>query len=170
MDFDDAYVYCNYIHCTADVDEDFTLRIPYVSGESGDMLLDLGAKEPVRQCWLTKADEDKLDADKAEMAALAAYKQSRIEDDRKKEFASVLSEFSDLGETEEYKQVAKDVLTFASTEALKDKLYSIRGRYAKPAAKKPITQIRIPVGFAAQTNTTELDEFMNKYLPSRKSK
>jgi hypothetical protein len=168
MDFDSEYVYCNYRHCSADVDEHAVLRIPYTMSDNNEIVLDMNKKESVRQCWLTKADEEKLDADKAAMDDLVAYKQARIEDDRRKEFALVLDEFKDLGEVDDYKEITKDVMAFENADALREKLYAVRGKYAKPMAKKPIAQIRIPVGFEAKKQNTELEEFMNKYLPNKK--
>lgn len=168
MDFDSNYLYCDYRHREGDVDESAVLRIPYAMSEGGGVQIDITNKEPVRLCWLTKADEEKVEADKAEFAALAEYKKARIEEDRKKAFALVLDEFKDLGEFDEYKEIAGNILSFESAEALREKLYAVRGRNVRPAAKKPISQIRIPVGFSAREKNTELEEFMNKYLPNHK--
>ena len=154
--------------CSADNEESCVLRIPYVISDNDEVALDMSKKESVRQCWLTKADEEKLDAEKATMNELVAYKQARIEDDRRKEFALVLDEFKDLGEVDDYKEITKDVMAFENADALREKLYAVRGKYAKPMAKKPIAQIRIPVGFEAKKTNTELEEFMNKYLPNKK--
>lgn len=168
MDFDNEYVYCSYRHCSADNEESCVLRIPYVISDNDEVALDMSKKESVRQCWLTKADEEKLDEEKATMNELVAYKQARIEDDRRKEFALVLDEFKDLGEVDDYKEITKDVMAFENADALREKLYAVRGKYAKPMAKKPIAQIRIPVGFEAKKTNTELEEFMTKYLPNKK--
>lgn len=167
MDFDDEYAYCSYRHCSADGEESYALRIPYVISDNDEIILDMSKQESVRQCWLTKEDEEKLVADKKAMDDLAAYKRERIEDDRRKEFAMILDEFRDLGEIDDYKEVGKDVMSFESADALREKLYAIRGRYAKPAAKKPIAQIRIPVGFEAKEVNNDLEEFMVKYLPKK---
>lgn len=168
IDFDSEFVYCEYRHCGNDIAEvKCMLRIPYA--ESGEALaLNLTESERVRLVWLTKADEDKLANDKQQLAELTEYKKTRVEEDRRKEFALVIDEFKDLGDIEDYKEVVKNAMCFESSDALREKLYALRGKYLKPAGKKPITQIRIPVGFAANKTNSELDEFMSKYLPSKK--
>lgn len=170
IDFDDTYVYsCYHFAVSGGVNEMGTVRIPYTM-EGDDVILDLEHKEKVRQVWLTKADEDKLEADRAQLAELAQYKADRIEDDKKKEYSAVIAQFQDLGEIEEFKTVVKDAMTFASVDALTEKLYAIRGKYAtsKPT-KKPLDSIHFPIGFSTKKDKqTEEDEFMARYLPANK--
>lgn len=165
LDFDTKYVYCEYRHEGVNIaSESGTIRIPYTE-EDGKIALEVTAAEYVRQVWLTKADEEKLEQDKTELQALFEYKQSRIEDDRRKEYAAVLAEFADLGDVDEYKAVVQDTMSFETADALSEKLYAIRGRNIKQTAKKPLGEIRIPVGFEAKKdNTSGIDEFMNRYL------
>lgn len=168
IDFDSEFAYCQYRHCGEDIAEvNCMLRIPYVEND-GAITLNLTENERVRLVWLTKAEEDKLEENKQRLAELAEYKKSRIEEDRRKEFALVIDEFKDLGDIDDYKEVVKNAMCFESSDALREKLYALRGKYLKPASKKPIAQIRIPVGFAANKTNSELDEFMSKYLPSKK--
>lgn len=169
LDFDDAYVYA---HChTGGVDiaeSSDTIRIPYVFTEDKPVL-DVASSEKVRQVWLTKEDEDKLEATRAQLAELEQYKADRIKDDKRKAYAAVLAQFQDLGEIEEYKAVVKDVMTFADVDTLTEKLYAIRGKYAvSKSAKKPLDTIHFPVGFASKKDKqTEEDEFMARYLPKK---
>lgn len=168
-DFNDTHVYA-FFHSAkyGESDEKGNLRIPYlINGET--VTLDMANAEKVRLVWLTKADEDKLSEDKAQLAELAQYKADRLEEDKKKAFAAIISEFSDLGEVDEYKTVVKDAMTFESVEALSEKLYAIRGRYTEKSVKKPLAQVRIPVGFEAKNKQSEYDEFMARYLaPTKK--
>lgn len=170
IDFDDTYVYaCYHFAGFGGLNEMGTVRIPYTLAEN-EAILDMERKEKVRQVWLTKADEDKLEADRAQFAELAQYKADRIEDDKKKAYAAVIAEFQDLGEIEEYKTVVKDAMTFASVDALTKELYAIRGKYAtsKPT-KKPLDTIHFPIGFSTKKDKqTEEDEFMARYLPANK--
>ena len=166
LDFDEKYAYCAYYHAGDNITtEDYTVRIPYTASEDGAIALEITAAEYVRQVWLTKADEDKLNQEKAEFQALTEYKHMREEDDRRKEYAAVLANFSDLGEVDEYKAVMQDVMSFESAGAFEEKLYAIRGKNMKQTSKKPLSEVRIPIGFEAKKKgQSEIDEFMNKYL------
>lgn len=169
IDFDDTYAYsCYHISGKSIKEENGRVRIPYVVANDV-VTLDMSSQEKVRQVWLTKAEEDKLTADKAQFVELVQYKADRIEDDKKKAFAEVISEFSDLGEIDEYKAVVKDAMAFESVEALSEKLYAIRGRYSVKSAKKPLAQVRIPVGFESKSKQSEYDEFMARYLAPAKN-
>lgn len=171
MDFDNQYVYCFYHFSGENIQEDSgNLRIPYVLNDD-DVALDMAKAESVRLVWLTKADEEKIAADKSQMEELVEYKNARMEDDRKKAYAAVIAEFSDLSDIDEFKTVVKDAMTFENADALTEKLYAIRGKYAKKPAKKALDSIRIPVGFEAKrSRQSEIDEFMNKYLPAKSNK
>lgn len=169
LDFDDTYVYAHcHIGGVDTAESSDTIRIPYVFTEDKPVL-DMASSEKVRQVWLTKEDEDKLEADRAQLAELAQYKADRIEDDKRKAYSAVLAEFQDLGEIEEYKTVVKDAMTFASVDALTEKLYAIRGKHAaNKQTKKPLDAIHFPVGFASKVDKkTEEDEFMARYLPKK---
>lgn len=169
LDFDNQYAYCLYRHCSDGLEIKQTVRIPY---EFNDSLcqVNIQNKENVRLLWVTKEDENRITEDKAKLEELTEYKQARMEEDRRKEFGAVIDEFKDLGEVDDYKEIVKNAMAFKNAEALREKLYAVRGRCLKPAAKKPIANIRIPVGFEANKTNTELDEFMSKYLPSKNKK
>lgn len=169
MDFDSQFAYCLYRHCSEGGEVKQTVRIPYEIND-GLCLMHYQEQENVRLVWLTKEDEEKIANDKAKLDELTEYKKVRTEDDRRKEFGAIINDFRDLGEVDDYREVVKNAMTFENAEALREKLYAIRGKYLKPAAKKPIAQIRIPVGFDANKTNTELDEFMSKYLPSKNKK
>lgn len=168
VDFDDTYVYSCFHFAGVDIAEERgMIRIPYTFADD-KAVLDMARNEKVRQVWLTKADEDKLTADKAQLAELVQYKADRLEEDKRQSYAAVISEFSDLGEIDEYKAVVKDAMTFESVEALTEKLYAIRGKNAGNIEKKSLDKVRIPVGFEAKSKQSEYDEFMSKYLAPNK--
>lgn len=164
VDFDDAYIYSHFHYAGTNIPEESgKIRIPYTFVED-KAVLDMARNEKVRQVWLTKAEEDIISAEKAQLAELVRYKADRIEDDKKKSYTAVISEFSDLGEIDEYKTIVKDAMMFESVEALTEKLYAIRGKFANNLVKKPLDQVRIPVGFEEKTKQSEYDEFMSRYL------
>lgn len=165
IDFDNKYAYgCYHIKGEHTKEDSGTIRVPYTFG-TGKVELHVEQAEKVRQVWLTKADEDKIEEEKKQMDSLIDFKKSRLEEDRRKEYSAVISEFSDLSEIDEFKTVVKDAMTFESVDALTEKLYAIRGKYIKKPAKKALDTIRIPVGFEAKGNkNSEIDEFMSKYL------
>lgn len=149
-------------------EESGTIRIPYTMDED-KAVIELDRNEKVRQVWLTKEDEDKISAEKAQFAELAQYKENRILEDKRQSYAAIISEFSDLGEIDEYKTVVKEAMSFESADALAEKLYAIRGKNAGNISKKSLNEIRIPVGFEKKSLQSEYDEFMSRYLaPSEK--
>ena len=164
VDFDEAYIYsCFHFAGTEIAEERGMIRIPYVI--SGDKaILDMARNEKVRQVWLTKADEEKLSAEKAQLAELTQYKADRLQEDKRQSYAAAIKQFSDLGEVDEYKAVVKDAMTFENVEALTEKLYAIRGKNAGTIVKKPLDKVRIPVGFETKSKQSEYDEFMARYL------
>lgn len=168
LDFDSNYAYCVYRHASIESPEVIqTVRIPYHFDDEA-ILLSLDEAEKVRSVWVTKEEEEKISAKTAEFEALLEYKKQRVEDDRRKEYGTIIDDFKDLGEVDEYRETVKNAMTFETADALREKLYAIRGKYMKPVSKKPIQQIRIPVGYAAKETKSELDEFMSKYLPNKK--
>lgn len=162
-DFNDEYVYCSVCKEENYHMENSHIRAPY-SFENEVYTVDMSSSEPITQVWVTKEEKEKLDAKETQFKELVEYKANRIEDDRRKEFAAVLSEFSDLGDVEEYKTVVKNAMEFANVEALTEKLYAIRGKNTAKPTKKPLSEIRIPIGFEAKSEQNKYSEFMEHYL------
>lgn len=168
VDFDDSYVYSCFHFAGKDrAEESGTIRIPYSFADE-KAVLDMARNEKVRQVWLTKEDEDKLESDKAQLAELVQYKADRLQEDKRQAYAAIIADFSDLGEVDEYKTLVKEAMTFESAEALTEKLYAIRGKNAGTIVKKPLDKVRIPVGFEAKSKQSEYDEFMSRYLTPNK--
>lgn len=170
IDFDSKFVYCYFHFAGKDIEEEHgEMRMPYIE-ENEAIVLQADGAEKVRLVWVTKEDEEKITAEKAQFEELVEFKKARLEDDRRKAYAAVIEEFSDLGDIDEFKLIVKDMMAFENAEALTEKLYAVRGKYAKKPAKKPLDAIRIPVGFEAKKNDkqSELDEFMTKYLSANK--
>lgn len=64
----------------------------------------------------------------AELEELRAYKTEHEESDRAEEYNSVLDEFEDLADIDEYRQLRENALSYESVDALRDKCYAIRGK------------------------------------------
>lgn len=168
IDFDDNFVYSYYHTAGRNIKEESkTIRMPYVIVDD-IVTINCDNAELVRQVWLTKEDEEKLSSEKELLNDLIKYKENRIEEDKKKSYANIIAEFADLSEIDEYKSIVKDAMTFESEEALTEKLYAIRGKYVNKQNKKQLGQIRIPIGFEAKSGKGKYDEFMERYLPSKK--
>ena len=169
VDFNSEYAYVWFHIAGVTIGEESGYaRFNYFNND-GEISVDKNSFVRVRQVWLTKEDEEKLSQHQTLFDELKSYKEKRIEDDRQKEYANIISEFSDLGEVEEYKEVVKEAMNFESAEALSEKLYAIRGKNMKKPAKKPLDQVRIPVGFAGeQKELSDVDQFMNRYLHHNK--
>ena len=164
IDFDSQYV---YIQCHTgsanEAERKEVLRAAYVEGDDG-MSVDMETAVPVKMCWLTKEDEDKLAADKQELEMLVEFKKQKLDEEKRTAYSNVLAEFSDLSELDEYKLITKNVMEFESKETLEEKLYALRGKFAKRPAKKSLDSIRIPVGTEEKTPKSEGQLFMEKYL------
>lgn len=169
VDHDSQYAYVWYHYAGVSVgDETGYARFGYAINDN-EISIDADSFTKVRRVWMSAEDEEKLSQHNALFEELKAYKEKRIEEDRQKEFAGIISEFSDLGEVEEYKELVKNAMNFESAEALSEKLYAIRGKNMKKPAKKPLDQIRIPVGFTGESKeVSDVDQFMNKYLHHKK--
>lgn len=168
VDYTTSHIYCIHtIHIYEGKREQETLRYDYVITENGDILIDASSAKAVRLLWLTKEDEEAIEAKDNLLNDLKSYKNLRIEEDRRKAYSDIVNEFSDLDDIDEYKSIVANALSFESEDALREKLYAIRGKHAKKTSKSPLTAIRIPVGYENKQNSkkSELDEFMSKYLP-----
>ncbi len=163
IDFTDKYVYVWYHVSAPDKDECGNERIPYAFSESG-VTLSTQEAQSIRQVWLTAEDEAKIAEEKNQYEALQNYKAQRVEEDRRKEFAIIAEEFSDLSELDEYKELVKTMMTFSDANELTKEFYAMRGRNVKKPAKKSLSQIRIPVGIdEINTAQTQVDAFMATY-------
>ena len=168
VDFDSRFAYVRYYICGESVDERSGYeRIPY-STEEGKTILKTAESKEVRLCWLTKEDEDALDAKNDELNALRKYKEDRLADDKQKAYGAILSEFTDLAEDDEFKQIASSAMTFESAEALKEKCYAIRGKKVVKTKDRPLSTRRFPVGFGAEETESDKDAFYGKYVKKSK--
>lgn len=169
LDFDDKYAYADHIKGGEHIERvQETVRVPY-SITDKVATVDVDSAEIVRLVWLTEEEEAAIAKKDEEFAALAKYKKEKIEEERMKEYAAAISEFSDIAELDEYKELVKNAMTYSSKEDLQKELYAIRGKNFKlPSNKKPLTERKFSIEFSKDKEKTndqqERAEFMKLYL------
>lgn len=166
-DFDSEYVYVSYCIESDNQNESGYGRFAYVKTET-DVSINEDSFEKVRLVWMTAEEAANADKQKAEYEALIKYRADKEEEEKRIAYTAVLEEFSDLSGIDEYKNVVGECMSFESVEALKEKLFAIRGKTG--IFKKPGTQGRVPLDFQKDNQLTEEDEFMMRYLPGRSKK
>lgn len=169
LDFDDKYAYADHIKGGEHIERaQETVRVPY-SITDKVATVDIDSAEKVRLVWLTEEEEAAIAKKDEEFAALVEYKKEKLEEERMKEYAATISEFSDLAELDEYKELTKNAMTYASKEDLQKELYAIRGKNLKlPSNKKPLSERKFSIEFTKGKEITndqqERAEFMKLYL------
>ncbi len=163
-DYDDQYVYCGY---------DFDCNGAYKYGhcrfkyEEKDLevTVDKSSYEEVEVMWLTKEEALELDKVRHEHAELVEFKEKQIEENKRREYSAVITEFSDLEDVAEYKTVVTEMLSFENAEELKEKLYAIRGKTGRLKNKKSVEEVKIPINFSKDGEESDEMKFMRKYNP-----
>jgi len=143
-DFDDEYVYVEkYVYTQESEDREFG-RFNYVIGESDDVAL--SNYETMVMKWLTLAEAESLEAERAELNELRDYRDNRIAEDHHNEIDAVIGgEFSDVVKTEEFESISKDIYEL-SVEDAREKLFAIRGKHTISKSKEESGQnVKIPV-------------------------
>lgn len=167
IDFDSTYVYVGYYIAGLNVEEqEGCERMSYAIVDGG-VSVDTKSACPVKQVWLTKEDEEKLEAKDEEMFALQSYKADRELDDKRKAYGAVLQEFSDLADDDEFRKIAGEAMEFESLDQLREKCYAIRGKKFVKVEKKPLASRRFPVG-GNDKEISDKDAFFAKYLGTNK--
>lgn len=172
LDFDDKYAYADHIKGGEHIERvQETVRVPY-SITDKVATVDIDSAEKVRLVWLTEEEEAAIAKKDEEFAALVEYKKEKLEEERMREYAATISEFSDLAELDEYKELTKNAMTYASKEDLQKELYAIRGKNLKlPSNKKPLSERKFSIEFSTDKEITndqqERAEFMKLYLSKK---
>ncbi len=164
-DMDDKFIYVE--ECKAD-QEGFSCtkgRFVYEFSE-GDISIDAKSFEPMFVKWLTKAEVDELDKLREDFAVLAAYKAENEAAIKMQKFEAIISEFSDLEDDEDFINLTKDIGKFESEEALKEKLFALRGKKVSFAARPDSKQsFKIPVKLEEKSEKDDpYGYFFEKYL------
>ncbi len=167
IDFCDKFVYvCCFTYGYNGEYKHSHYRFAYTE-ENSKVAIDDASREEIVTMYLTPDEAAAIDKQRGEYAELIAYKQTREEDDHKKEVAAVIAEFSDLADYDEFKSAVSKSLEFASIDDFREKLYAIRGKYGTTKAQSnKVEDVRIPIDFAApKAEKTYEQEFFDKYLP-----
>ena len=130
------------------------------------IVIDAESYEQVFVRWLTKAELDELDKINAELSELRTYKLDSEKAIKMQKLEAVLEEFPDLKNDAEFKEITEKLDEFDSEDALKEKLFAIRGkkmafslkRESKPKVKFPINLNKID-----DVNEDPYAGFMEKY-------
>ena len=96
--------------------------------------------------------------DNTEVAKLQEFKQGKLAEDHKEQVQSVLAEFEDLSENEEYISIADKALEFEDMDLLRKELFAVRGKMATTAfAAKPKSSkgVNLKIGIAQNESKDE---------------
>ncbi len=164
-DFDSKYAYVGFYFASDESVTDGYGRFAYSKTEN-DIVISADSFEKVRLVWMTMEEAEKLEQERAHYSELVEYKREKEEAEKKQEYATVIGEFSDLSEVEEYQTVVSEAMSFESAEALREKLYAVRGK-SGIARKRNVSEVRIPLmNFGKdEGKLTAEQEFFSKYLP-----
>lgn len=166
-DYDDQYLYCRYtIEKAGQALKTGFCRFNYKEVDLA-VEVDKSTFTEVSIMWLTQEEAVKLDKERHEYAELVEFKEKQLEENKRREYSAIVAEFSNLEEVAEYKEVVGNMLSFESGEALKEKLFAIRGKTGiYKESKVPVDEVRIPVNFSNnEGNQSKEYMFFSKYYP-----
>ena len=162
-DFDDKFAYTERSTFTKAGSAFTKGRLAYTMNGDETAVVSADSFETMIVKWLTADEAAALDKQRDEHAELTEYKAKKTKAEREFKFAAVIDEFSDLAEDEAFKALAQDRMAFASEDALREKLFALRG---KKVVLNPVkTEMKVPVGLepAAADNDEPYGGFISKY-------
>lgn len=133
MDYDDTYVYVRHETYSDDGYTTEFVRYGYTANDAEHTYAIANAGERVFQSWLTADEQAAVDATRAELEELRAYRANVERQAYEAEVNTVLSEFDDISGLEEFAAIKEKNLPI---EELKLHLFALRGKQVKVAAKK----------------------------------
>lgn len=142
-------------------DVDYKAKFEEMEAELSRTIVELTKERDDLTTQLQQAQDDmqsKMSALQQELDELKQYK-SQIEKDKlDAERQTVLDQFSDLQDTDEYKELVEN-LGDLTPKALEDKLYIIAGRIARQNRKTQKQQIKPKLNITTPTSNEELPNF-----------
>lgn len=142
-------------------DVDYKAKFEEMEAELSRTIVELTKERDDLTTQLQQAQDDmqsKMSALQQELDELKQYK-SQIEKDKlDAERQTVLDQFSDLQDTDEYKELVEN-LGDLTPKALEDKLYIIAGRIARQNRKSQKQQIKPKLNIATPTSNEEVPNF-----------
>jgi len=130
------------------------------------IVIDAESYEQVFVRWLTKAELDELDKINAELSELRTYKLNSEKAIKMQKLEAVLEEFPDLKNDAEFKEITEKLDEFDSEDALKEKLFAIRGKkmaFSLKRESKPKVKFPIDLNKIDDVNEDPYAGFMEKY-------
>lgn len=168
VDFDDNYIFVNKIHWVKDDRSSEHGRIKYAFDEKNSTAEKVGEFEKMIVKWLTVAENDEIEAKRAEYEELKSFKAECVEKEHKAECDEILSKFAHLEGNEEFAALKEKAYSFEK-DALERECFVILGKNAisKPVKQKTNFSIRIPVQTTpAEKKSKKADaerEFMERF-------
>jgi hypothetical protein len=153
-DFDDKYAYV--MRCSFDDAGNYEEkhgRFEYAYDEAEQKASVTGEFEEMIVRWLTKAENDQINALRGQYEELVAYKENREKNDRESAFDAALEPFADLAGNEEFDKIAADKYSYESVEALQNACYIVRGKYGLIQKTHKNNEPVVPVGAPRETLT-----------------
>ena len=142
-------------------DVDYKAKFEEMEAELSRTIVELTKERDDLTTQLQQAQDDmqsKMSALQQELDELKQYK-SQIEKDKlDAERQTVLDQFNDLQDTEEYKELVEN-LGDLTPKALEDKLYIIAGRIARQNRKTQKQQVKPKLNIATRTSNEEVPNF-----------
>lgn len=142
-------------------DVDYKAKFEEMEAELSRTIVELTKERDDLTTQLQQAQDDmqsKMSALQQELDELKQYK-SQIEKDKlDAERQTVLDQFNDLQDTDEYKELVEN-LGDLTPKALEDKLYIIAGRIARQNRKTQKQQIKPKLNIATPTSNEEVPNF-----------
>ena len=142
-------------------DVDYKAKFEEMEAELSRTIVELTKERDDLTTQLQQAQDDmqsKMSALQQELDELKQYK-SQIEKDKlDAERQTVLDQFSDLQDTDEYKELVEN-LGDLTPKALEDKLYIIAGRIARQNRKTQKQQIKPKLNITTPTSNEEVPNF-----------
>lgn len=142
-------------------DVDYKAKFEEMEAELSRTIVELTKERDDLTTQLQQAQDDmqsKMSALQQELDELKQYK-SQIEKDKlDAERQTVLDQFNDLQDTDEYKELVEN-LGGLTPKALEDKLYIIAGRIARQNRKTQKQQIKPKLNIATPTSNEEVPNF-----------
>lgn len=129
-DFDDTYVFVEKSTWTPSNYNCEHGRIKYTFDEESRTAKAESEFELMVLKWLTVEENQKVEDERAEYEELKEYKACRIKQDHDAEIDGVVSEFADITGSAEFGELKPTIYEIENADALREKLFAIRGKLA----------------------------------------
>lgn len=158
-DFDDTFVYVDRDYWDAEKYECTYGRFQYSFDDATKTASITGEWEEMVRMWLTKAEANKVEADRAELETLRKFKKDAEAAAFSAKIETLLSEFNDLAALPEFAEIREKVTEFASIDDLETQLYALRGKQVKMSKKSTPAAFGIKVGIDADTGSDDAEPY-----------